>query len=48
MPLADARRLAATPTIDGAAYAALSATGRDALFLLHGAGHYQFAGDGDA
>ena len=48
MPLADARRLAGMPTIDGAAYAALSATGRDALFLLHGAGHYQFAGDGDA
>ena len=41
MPVADARRLAAATTLDGAAYAALSQAGRDAAFALYEAGHYR-------
>ena len=41
MPVADARRLAAAATLDGAAYAALSQAGRDAAFALYEAGHYR-------
>ena len=41
LPVADARRLAAAATLDGAAYAALSQAGRDAAFALYEAGHYR-------
>ena len=48
MPVADARRIAAATTIDGATYAGLSDAGRDAVFELLHAGHYQLAADEDA
>lgn len=41
LPVADARRLAAAATLDGAAYAALSQAGRDVAFALYEAGHYR-------
>lgn len=41
LPVADARRLAAAATLDGAAYQALSEAGRDAAFALYEAGHYR-------
>jgi len=41
LPVADARRLAAAATLDGAGYAALSQAGRDAAFALYEAGHYR-------
>jgi 50S ribosomal protein L16 3-hydroxylase len=49
MPVADARTLAAAETLDGHAYAGLSATGRDAVMALLAQGHYQLvlAGEED-
>lgn len=47
LPLRDARRLAAAAAIDGAAYAALSQAGRDAVIALYESGHYQLPGDED-
>ena len=48
LPVADARRIAAARELDGTRYAALSEAGRDAVFGLLEAGHYQFPEDGDA
>ena len=48
LPVADARRIAATRELDGALYASLSEAGRDAVFDLLEAGHLHFAGDEDA
>lgn len=41
LPSADASRIAAAPTIDGALYGALSDPGRDLLMELLGHGHYR-------
>lgn len=41
LPIADAQRIAAAEALDGAAYAALSESGRDALIALMAQGHYQ-------
>ena len=41
----DAQRLAAADTLDGAGYASLSATGREAAMDLHAQGHYQLLVD---
>ena len=48
MPVADARRIAAATVLAGDDYRALSDTGRDAVYALHEAGHYQLPGDGEA
>ena len=45
MPVADAKRLAAADTIDGALYDKLGRAGRDAAFALLDAGHYQLLAD---
>jgi 50S ribosomal protein L16 3-hydroxylase len=45
LPLKDAQWLAANETLDGAGYAALSASGRDAAFELLAQGHYQLLTD---
>ena len=45
LPVTDARRLAAAPSLDAAVYASLSQAGRDAAFALYEAGHYQAATD---
>lgn len=48
LPIADAQRIAAAETLDGAAYAALSDNGRDAVIALMTQGHYQLLlGDED-
>jgi 50S ribosomal protein L16 3-hydroxylase len=47
LPVKDARQLAALEALDGAAYAALSAAGRDAVMALTAQGHYQLALDDD-
>jgi len=47
LPVKDARQLAALEALDGAAYAALSAAGRDAVMALAAQGHYQLALDDD-
>ncbi len=41
LPVADARRLADFGCLDGAAYAALSQSGRDCVFALFEGGHYR-------
>ncbi len=48
MTVADARRLAAAETIDGALYAGLASAGRDAVLALLAAGHYQLLAEDDA
>ena len=48
LPVADARRIAGAARLDGAAYAALSPAGRDAVFELLQAGHYHLPEDEDA
>ena len=48
MPVADARRLAAAETIDGALYDTLGRAGRDAVFALLESGHYQLLQEDDA
>lgn len=48
LPVADARRLAAAECIDGAAYDALSPSGRDVVHALLAAGHYRWLPAGDA
>ena len=40
LPVRDARAIAAAPTLDGAAYAQLSDSGRDAVYDLLQGGHY--------
>ncbi|MEJ7747198.1 MAG: cupin domain-containing protein [Luteimonas sp.] len=45
MPIRDARTLAAADSIDGALYGKLSGNGRDAVFELLQAGHYQLQTD---
>ncbi|HXH01480.1 MAG TPA: cupin domain-containing protein, partial [Xanthomonadaceae bacterium] len=47
MPVADARRLAALPAIDGRTYAALSPAGRDAVYALTIGGHLALFDDED-
>jgi 50S ribosomal protein L16 3-hydroxylase len=47
MPVRDARTLAAAAMLDGGAYAGLSQAGRDAVFALVEAGHYQMLIDED-
>jgi 50S ribosomal protein L16 3-hydroxylase len=47
LPARDAQRLAAATQIDGALYTALSQAGRDAVFALMEAGHYQMLMDED-
>jgi 50S ribosomal protein L16 3-hydroxylase len=48
LPIADAQRIAASEMLDGAAYAALSDSGRDAVIALMTQGHYQLLlGDED-
>ncbi|HRN62590.1 MAG TPA: cupin domain-containing protein [Luteimonas sp.] len=42
LPARDAQRIAAAATLDGAGYAALSATGRDVVHELLHTGHYQW------
>ncbi|WP_202843480.1 cupin domain-containing protein [Luteimonas saliphila] len=41
LPVRDAQRIAASERLDGRAYAALSAAGRDAVYALLQAGHYR-------
>ena len=48
MPVADARRLAAAESIDGALYDTLGRAGRDAVFALLESGHYQLLQEDDA
>ena len=48
LPVRDAQRLAAADTVDGALYRALADAGRDAVFTLLEAGHYQLQADDDA
>lgn len=48
LTLTDARRIAATPAIDASVWAALSETGREAVFDLYQAGHYALQQDDDA
>ncbi len=45
LPAPDARQLAAADVIDAARYAALTPAGRDAVYELLGAGHYQMQMD---
>ncbi|WP_081721038.1 cupin domain-containing protein [Pseudoxanthomonas suwonensis] len=45
LPVADARLLADSPVLDGAAWDSLSAAGRDAVFELHQAGFYALLGE---
>ncbi|WP_334179855.1 cupin domain-containing protein [Pseudoxanthomonas sp.] len=47
LPVKEAQRLAALEGLDGAAYAALSEAGRDAVMALAAQGHYQLALPGD-
>jgi 50S ribosomal protein L16 3-hydroxylase len=47
LPARDAQRLAAATQIDGALYTSLSQAGRDAVFALMEAGHYQMLMDED-
>nr|WP_238333389.1 cupin domain-containing protein [Luteimonas marina] len=47
LPVRDARRIAGSERIDGAAYAALSPAGRDAVHALLLAGHYQWLSGDD-
>lgn len=48
LPVPDARRLAAAECIDGAAYDALSPSGRDVVHALLAAGHYRWLPAEDA
>ena len=48
LPVRDAQRLAAADTVDGALYRSLADAGRDAVFALLEAGHYQLQADDDA
>ena len=48
LPVRDAQRLAAADTVDGTLYRALAGAGRDAVFALLEAGHYQLQADDDA
>jgi 50S ribosomal protein L16 3-hydroxylase len=49
LPVRDAQRLAAADTLDGALYRSLAEAGRDAVFALLEAGHYQLqTADDDA
>ena len=47
LPVKDARTIAAATMLDGTEYAALSQAGRDAVFALFEAGHYQMLTDED-
>ena len=47
LPLRDARRIAAAGEVDGVLYAALSQPGRDAVFDLFAAGHYELPDDAE-
>lgn len=47
LPVKEAQQLAALEGLDGAAYAALSEAGRDAVMALAAQGHYQLALPGD-
>jgi 50S ribosomal protein L16 3-hydroxylase len=47
LPARDAQRLAAAATVDGPLYTSLSQAGRDAVFALMEAGHYQMLTDED-
>ncbi|TYT23958.1 cupin domain-containing protein [Luteimonas viscosa] len=48
LPVRDAQRIAAGERLDGRAYAALSAAGRDAVYALLQAGHYRLLPPEDA
>jgi 50S ribosomal protein L16 3-hydroxylase len=45
LPVRDARRIAGAASVDGSAYAGLSARGRDCVYALLGEGHYQLDQD---
>jgi 50S ribosomal protein L16 3-hydroxylase len=47
LPVKDARTIAGATMLDGTQYAALSQAGRDAVFALLEAGHYQMLTDED-
>ncbi|WP_242107737.1 cupin domain-containing protein [Luteimonas aquatica] len=47
LPVRDAQAIAAADALDGAAYAALSERGRDAIYELMQGGHYRLQGPGE-